>query len=134
MRIFALQGSEALGSAIAVELACDLAPHEARDFEDGEHKSRPLVSVRGEDVFVVSSLTGSDGATVNAISRVNGTLVANDSFTWDSNGGQLRMDLGNNDPGNRIDNLTVSTVPEPSLSLLLGMAGLGLATRRRSVR
>ena len=65
MRIFALQGSEALGAAVAASISCDLDPLEARDFEDGEHKSRPLVSVRGEDVFVISSLAGSDGATVN---------------------------------------------------------------------
>jgi ribose-phosphate pyrophosphokinase len=65
MRIFALQGSEALGAAVAALISCDLDPLEARDFEDGEHKCRPLVSVRGEDVFVISSLAGSDGATVN---------------------------------------------------------------------
>ena len=87
---------------------------------------------RVEITYLFSSFA--DGATVNAISRVNGTQVASDTFTWDSNGGQMRMELGNNDPGNRIDNLTVSTVPEPSLSLLLGVAVLGLAARRRSVR
>ncbi|MFL6650126.1 MAG: ribose-phosphate pyrophosphokinase-like domain-containing protein [Sulfurifustaceae bacterium] len=35
-----------------------LSPHEERDFEDGEHKARPLVSVRDNDVFVVQSLYG----------------------------------------------------------------------------
>jgi ribose-phosphate pyrophosphokinase len=65
MRIFALQGSEGFGAAVAAGLSCDLDAHETRDFEDGEHKSRPLVSVRGEEVFVISSLAGSDGATVN---------------------------------------------------------------------
>lgn len=65
MRIFALQESEPLGTAVATELSCELDPHEARDFEDGEHKARPLVSVRGEDVFVISSVAGSAGATVN---------------------------------------------------------------------
>jgi ribose-phosphate pyrophosphokinase len=65
MRVFALQGSEALGAAVAAALSRELDPHELRDFEDGEHKSRPLVSVRGEDVFVISSLAGSAGATVN---------------------------------------------------------------------
>lgn len=65
MRIFALDGSEALGRAVAAALARPLDPHETRDFEDGEHKARPLVSVRGEEVFVISSLTGSGTATVN---------------------------------------------------------------------
>jgi hypothetical protein len=72
-----------------------------------------------------------DGATVNAISTVNGVQVANDAFTWDSNAGEMRMELGSNDAGNRVDNLTVSTIPEPSLTLLLGLAGLGLSVRRR---
>jgi hypothetical protein len=43
-----------------------------------------------------------DGATVNAISRVNGVQVASDSFTWDSNGGAMYMELGHNDAGNRV--------------------------------
>jgi ribose-phosphate pyrophosphokinase len=34
---------------------------EEREFEGGEHKTRPLVSVRGRDVYVVQSLSG-DGA------------------------------------------------------------------------
>jgi ribose-phosphate pyrophosphokinase len=32
--------------------------HEERDFEDGEHKVRPLDSVRGADVYVIQSLSG----------------------------------------------------------------------------
>ena len=42
-----------------------LDPHEERDFEDGEHKARPLVSVRGEDVYVLHSLAGEGGSSVN---------------------------------------------------------------------
>jgi hypothetical protein len=72
-----------------------------------------------------------DGANVTATSTVDGVQVASDTFQWDSNGGQIYMELGNNDAGNRVDNLTISTVPEPSLALLLGMAGLGLGRRRR---
>ena len=75
-----------------------------------------------------------DGANVNAVTTVNGVQVASDNFTWDSNAGQMRMELGSNDGGNRVDNLTISTVPEPSLTLLLGVASLGLAARRRSAR
>ena len=44
MRLFALDGSEALGTATARALKKRLDPHEERDFEDGEHKARPLVS------------------------------------------------------------------------------------------
>jgi ribose-phosphate pyrophosphokinase len=65
MRIFALQGSEALGAAAAAAIACEIDPHEERNFEDGEHKTRPLVSVRGEEVFVIASLAGDTDASAN---------------------------------------------------------------------
>jgi ribose-phosphate pyrophosphokinase len=56
IRLFALQASREFGARIAAELGCDLAPVEEREFEDGEHKVRPLVDVRGYDVFVVQNL------------------------------------------------------------------------------
>ena len=49
-----------------------------------------------------------DGATVNATSSVDGIEVASDTFTWDANGGEMRMELGHNDPNLLVDNLTVS--------------------------
>jgi len=58
MRLFVLDGSEELGNAIATAMGIVPDAHEKRDFEDGEHKARPLVSVRGEDVFVVHALNG----------------------------------------------------------------------------
>ena len=58
LELFALGASRAFGEAVAARLAVALAPHEERDFEDGEHKARPLVSVRGSDVFVIHSLYG----------------------------------------------------------------------------
>jgi ribose-phosphate pyrophosphokinase len=61
MRLFALQGSERLGTAVASALAVELDALEEREFADGEHKSRPLVSVRGEDVYVLHSLHGPGG-------------------------------------------------------------------------
>jgi len=65
MRLFALRGSETLGGLIAQALGHALDPHEERDFSDGEHKARPRVSVRGEDVFVLHSLNGVPGASAN---------------------------------------------------------------------
>lgn len=65
MRIFALGSSRALGASVAAALAHELDPHEERNFSDGEHKARPLVSVRGEDVFVIASLVADAGATPN---------------------------------------------------------------------
>jgi len=63
--IFALGASKPLGAAIAAKLGCEPAGHEEREFEDGEHKARALASVRGRDVFVVHSLYGEPGQSVN---------------------------------------------------------------------
>ena len=65
MLIFALEATRDLGEAVARVLAADLAPHEEREFEDGEHKARPLVSVRGRDVYLLQSLHGGPDATPN---------------------------------------------------------------------
>ena len=59
--LFALEATRAWGEAVASRLGLPLAPHEEREFEDGEHEARPLVSVRGRDVYVLQSLYG-DGA------------------------------------------------------------------------
>lgn len=65
LRLFALNATHAFGEAIARELGVGLTPHEERDFDDGEHKTRPLDNVRGRDVFVVQSLYGDDAASAN---------------------------------------------------------------------
>jgi len=65
MRLFALHGTDTLGAAVAQALGRTLDPHEERDFEDGEHKARPLVSVRGHDVFVMHGLAGAADASAN---------------------------------------------------------------------
>jgi ribose-phosphate pyrophosphokinase len=56
--LFALDASRDYGERIAALLGISLSPHEERVFEDGEHKARPLVSVRGRDAFVVHPLYG----------------------------------------------------------------------------
>jgi len=58
LRLFALNATSAFAEHVARALGTGLSPHEERDFEDGEHKVRPLVGVRGMDVFVVHSLYG----------------------------------------------------------------------------
>ncbi|MEX1241097.1 MAG: ribose-phosphate pyrophosphokinase [Cyclobacteriaceae bacterium] len=65
MRIFALDGSRILGEKIATFLDRSLDPLEERNFEDGEHKIRPLVSVRNEDVYVIHSLYADQRQSVN---------------------------------------------------------------------
>jgi ribose-phosphate pyrophosphokinase len=58
MRLFAMNASGEFGAAVAAALGEPLAAHEEREFEDGEHKSRPLEPVAGVDVYVVHSLHG----------------------------------------------------------------------------
>jgi ribose-phosphate pyrophosphokinase len=65
MKLFALEATRALGARIADALGVALSPLEERDFEDGEHKARPLVSVRGADVYLIQSLHGEPGNSAN---------------------------------------------------------------------
>jgi ribose-phosphate pyrophosphokinase len=65
MLVFALSQTAAFGEAVAKALGTPLAEHEERDFKDGEHKTRPLQSVRGHDVYVIQSLYGGPDESVN---------------------------------------------------------------------
>jgi len=65
LRLFALAASAELGRAAAEALGQPLAAHEERDFEDGEHKARPLDAVDGADVYVLQSLQGGPGQSAN---------------------------------------------------------------------
>jgi ribose-phosphate pyrophosphokinase len=56
LRLFALQATDEFGAAVAAALSESLAAHEEREFEDKEHKVRPLETVRWADVFVLHSL------------------------------------------------------------------------------
>ena len=56
LRLFCLNASAELGAGISAALGQPLAVHEEREFEDGEHKARPLDAVTGADVYVVQSL------------------------------------------------------------------------------
>jgi ribose-phosphate pyrophosphokinase len=58
LTLFGLQSSRDLAEKVASRLEVPLAEHEERNFEDGEHKTRSLQSVRGHDVFVLHSLNG----------------------------------------------------------------------------
>ena len=63
--IFALNSTRHFGEAVARALRVELSEHEEREFEDGEHKVRPLVNVRNRDVFVIHSLFGDANQSVN---------------------------------------------------------------------
>ena len=65
LMLFSMDASQEFGQRISKALGVSLSEHEERGFEDGEHKSRPLASVRGKDVYVVHSLYGDEGQSVN---------------------------------------------------------------------
>jgi ribose-phosphate pyrophosphokinase len=67
--LFALDHDGTFPAAVSHALGVPLSAHEERAFEDGEHKTRPLVNVRGRDVYVVQSLYG------DAVQSVNDKLV-----------------------------------------------------------
>lgn len=56
MKLFGLGTSRPQAEAICQVLGMPLGQVEEREFEDGEHKARPLESVAGNDVYVVHSL------------------------------------------------------------------------------
>lgn len=62
---FVLHGASDLGQEIARLAGMDVAPHEYRAFEDGEHKTRPLRSVEGTDAYILQNLYGSDRESIN---------------------------------------------------------------------
>ena len=63
--VFALNASRGFGDAVAGALGIALSAHEEREFEDGEHKTRPTVNVRNRDVFVIQSLYADSKQSVN---------------------------------------------------------------------
>ena len=63
--LFAPQGSREFGKAVGERLGIALSPLEEREFEDGEHKIRPLANVRDRDVFVIHSLCADATRSVN---------------------------------------------------------------------
>lgn len=65
LRLFALAASRELGEAVANAAGLPLAAHEERDFEDGEHKARPLDTVSGTDVYILQSLHGGPDQSTN---------------------------------------------------------------------
>jgi ribose-phosphate pyrophosphokinase len=65
MILFALNASRKFAKKVSAHLGIPLSEHEEREFEDGEHKSRPLINLRGKDVFVIQSLYGDSKQSVN---------------------------------------------------------------------
>jgi ribose-phosphate pyrophosphokinase len=65
LSLFGVGSTRAYAERVAACVGVPLSAHEERGFEDGEHKTRPLGSVRGRDVFVIHALYGDTTETVN---------------------------------------------------------------------
>lgn len=63
--LFALEAGRAFGEEVARHFGIALGAHEEREFEDGEHKSRPVINVRNKDIFVIHSLYADTQQSVN---------------------------------------------------------------------
>jgi ribose-phosphate pyrophosphokinase len=63
--LFAPRASREFGERVSGKLGVPLSSMEEREFEGGEHKTRPLVSVRGRRVFVLQSLSGDERGSAN---------------------------------------------------------------------
>jgi ribose-phosphate pyrophosphokinase len=63
--LFALGASRAFAGLVGQHLGVQLSAHEETEFEDGEHKTQSLVSVRGRDVYVLHSLYADESQSGN---------------------------------------------------------------------
>lgn len=65
LALFALTGTTDYAERLSAQLDTPLSRIEERNFEDGEHKIRPLVAVEGVDAYVIHALHGDETHTVN---------------------------------------------------------------------
>lgn len=65
LQVFAIESSREYGERVCHELSIPRSRHEEREFEDGEHKIRPLQDVRDRDVYVIQSLYSDREQSVN---------------------------------------------------------------------
>lgn len=70
------------------------------------------------------------GSTVTFTGFVDGVQIGTDTFTWNATN-NVTIFLGGRVNGSLIDNVQVSTIPEPSAALLSGLGILALIRRRR---
>lgn len=70
------------------------------------------------------------GSTVNFSGFVDGVQIGTDTFTWNGTN-DVKIFLGGRVNGSLIDNVQVSTIPEPTAALLSGLGILALGRRRR---
>jgi ribose-phosphate pyrophosphokinase len=63
--LFAPRTSQSVAERVATALRITLGASEEREFENGEHKMRPLINVRERDVYVLGLLCGDATASSN---------------------------------------------------------------------
>lgn len=62
---FAFERDRPFAELLVKQLGASLSPLEEREFEDGEHKIRPLVDVAGRETYVIASLNAGRSQSVN---------------------------------------------------------------------
>ena len=62
-----------------------------------------------------------DTQNVTAISKVGSVQVDSHTFQWDDNAGMIHFEIGTNITGTKIDNLAISTIPEPTVNSVSGL-------------
>lgn len=70
------------------------------------------------------------GSTVNFTGFVDGVQIGTDTFDWNGTN-NVSIFFGGRVVGSLIDNIQISTIPEPSAVMLSGFCALGLLRRRR---
>ncbi len=70
------------------------------------------------------------GTTVTFTGIIDGNTIATDTFTWDASN-DMKIIFTGIETGSTMDNIVVSTIPEPSAALLGGLGLLALLRRRR---
>ena len=65
LSVFSFSDGQEIAANACRKLGIELSKVEERNFEDGEHKCRPLNSVRNQDVFVIQSLFSDETLSVN---------------------------------------------------------------------
>ncbi len=77
----------------------------------GDGTPFPAIATSRHCEYLYAFDSYADGTTVRARVIVDGVKVAEDTFNWTNNGGQLYFNVECNQPGTLADNLAVSTIP-----------------------